>query len=425
MNVKTFLKALDFAPSKKETESLKKEASLLIGAIKKSAAKKKIKVELFIGGSLAKGTLVKKEVSDIDIFARFAPSKKDLSDLLESILEKASKEMNYKMTRVHGSRDYFKLQKKKELVFEIVPVLKIKKPKEAQNVTDLSYFHVNYLENKVNKNGISKQIVLAKAFCKAQKVYGAESYIGGFSGYGLECLIVYYKSFENMAKAIVKAKGKLIIDSEKMYKNENDVLLEINESKLQSPIVLVDPTWKERNVLAALSEESFKIFQSALKNFLIGPNIKFFEEKKGIEKETMKNFARKMNAKFIETTLKTDRQAGDIAGTKLKKFYSLLINEIEDKFTILKKDFEYEGEKTAKVCLVLKSKKENIVRGPFISLIQDNLAFKKKHKDIFEKEGRLYAREKIKESIEKFIENYKKNQKNKINSMGITEVVVE
>ena len=34
-------------------------------------------------------------------------------------------------------------------------------------------------------------------------------------------------------------------------------MYEINESKLQSPIILVDPTWKERNVLAGLNDESF------------------------------------------------------------------------------------------------------------------------------------------------------------------------
>src|SRR5207248_3084550 len=97
-------------------------------------------------------------------------------------------------------RDYFFLMADERLVFEIVPVKKVKNPKQAENSTDLSYFHVKYINNKLKNRKLVKEILLAKAFLKAQEVYGAESWIHGFSGYSIECLIIYYKSLDKMLK---------------------------------------------------------------------------------------------------------------------------------------------------------------------------------------------------------------------------------
>ena len=96
------------------------------------------------------------------------------------------------------------------------------------------------------KNKMLKEIMLAKAFCHASKCYGAESYIQGFSGYSLELLIYYYKGFMKFAREIAKdnGKNKIIIDIERFYKNKNEIMININSSKLQSPIILVDPTFK-------------------------------------------------------------------------------------------------------------------------------------------------------------------------------------
>ena len=329
MKIKEVLDNLDYIPDKKEIAVIKNEAKQICEDIDKEIKKQKIKAELFIGGSLAKNTLVKRDKYDIDIFVRFDWQYEDLSEKLEKILLPATKRNKANIEKIHGSRDYFRLEKN-NLIFEIIPVLKITKPKEARNVTDLSYFHVRYLKRKINSS-IAREIILAKAFCRAQRVYGAESYIQGFSGYGLECLIIYYGSFEKMLKALVKVKEREIIDPEKKYKKKEDILLEINESRLQSPVVLIDPTWKERNVLAALSRESFHKFQNAAIRFLKNPGISFFEEKK-IDEKKMKEEAKKRKADFSCVFLKTDKQAGDIAGTKLKKFANFLTGEIESSY---------------------------------------------------------------------------------------------
>src|SRR3989344_5865150 len=97
--------------------------------------------------------------------------------------------------RIHGSRDYFVVKENNNFEFEIIPTLKIKKPSEAKNIIDLSYFHVNYVRNKLKNKKLADEIKLAKAFIHYSDCYGAESYINGFSGYAVELLVIYYGSF--------------------------------------------------------------------------------------------------------------------------------------------------------------------------------------------------------------------------------------
>ena len=417
MKIKEALDKLDYIPDKKEIAVIKNEAKQICQDIDKEIKKQKIKAEIFIGGSLAKNTLVKRDKYDIDIFVRFDWQYEDLSEKLEKILLPAAKRNKANIEKIHGSRDYFRLEKN-NLIFEIIPVLKITKPKEARNVTDLSYFHVRYLKRKINPS-IAREIILAKAFCRAQRVYGAESYIQGFSGYGLECLIIYYGSFEKMLKALVKVKEREIIDPEKKYKKKEDILLEINESRLQSPVVLIDPTWKERNVLAALSRESFHKFQNAAIRFLKNPGISFFEEKK-IDEKKMKEEAKNRKADFSCVFLKTDKQAGDIAGTKLKKFANFLTGEIESFYFILNKEFLYDEKQSVNFYICAKSKKEIVKIGPPESMKEACVSFKKKNKNIFVKNGLLHSKIKIGFSLPKFLMNFKRKNLRKIKEMGIT-----
>ena len=419
MKYKTIIDELNLMPGKGDISIIKKENSAIIESLKDELKKQKIDANIFLGGSFAKGTIVKKSEYDIDIFVRFDEKYDDFTLELEKVVKQISKKLALKYIRLHGSRDYFKILKK-NIIFEIIPVTRIKKPKEARNVTDLSYFHVNYVKKNTN-NKIANEIVIAKTFCRAHGVYGAESYIQGFSGYALECLIIYYKSFEKMLRELVKVKEKIVIDPDKKYKNKDDVLINLNESKIHSPVILVDPTWKERNVLAALSSESFQKFQKAAKEFLKRPNIGFFEENK-ISSEEIKREAKKANAEFLAIDLETNKQAGDIAGTKLKKFTNFILFEIERCFDIIKKEFVYDDCQNASLYLILNPKKEIIKIGPPINMKKECAAFRKNNKNTFVKEGHLCVRIKIINSAKRFLSGWVKKYQKKVDEMGITRV---
>ena len=425
MNTREVLKSLNFLPDKKEVTYLKEQTAEFVDLLKKQLAKDKFFEEVFVGGSFAKGTLVKKPTYDIDIFVRFDWRIDDISPILEKALKQISKKTKLRLIKLHGSRDYFHVIKSKSLIFEVVPVTKIKQPKEAKNVTDLSYFHVNYVKRKIrNKSNLAREIALAKTFCRAQNVYGAESYINGFSGYGLECLIIYYGSFEKMIKSLSVSKEQSIIDIEKKYKNKKDIMFELNESKLKSPIILIDPTWKERNALAALSLETFEKFKTAASKFLKNPNKSFFEHK-SLDIDRLKEKAKKQKTEFAHIKIETDRQEGDIAGTKLKKFANFLDLELEKYFEIVDKEFHYNERQEADLYLIVKSKKEITRIGPPIKMLDYAASFRKANKNVFEKNGLLHTKIKVNFSAKKFISDFAKKGKKKLKEMGIVKLRVD
>jgi tRNA nucleotidyltransferase (CCA-adding enzyme) len=402
--------------------------------LKNGLKKQKINADVFVGGSFAKGTVIKKSRYDVDIFVRFDKQYrgKDISEITERILKKISG----KFKKIHGSRDYFEISESPLFYFELIPVIRVSNPKESENITDLSYSHVNYIKRKVKeraKNSLIDDIKIAKAFCYANRCYGAESYINGFSGYSLELLIVYYKSFLRFIKEMTNVKAetkngdkdekKLVIDIEKQYKNKQDILMDMNSSKLQSPIILVDPTFRERNALAALSSETFLGFQKACREFLRNPSLKMFEKKK-TDLERVREDAKKRGFEFASVEISTDRQEGDIAGSKLLKFYNHLIGEVEIFFEMKNKGFSYDEKKSAKIFFVVKRKKEIISSGPLIKDKKNTDNFKREHKSTFVKNGRIYARKKINFNIKEFIKKWKDKNSKKMDDMSITNLKI-
>jgi tRNA nucleotidyltransferase (CCA-adding enzyme) len=398
----------------KELSVIRAEVNEFIEKLRKKLSRANI--EIFVGGSYAKGTMVNSKIKDVDIFVRFSKIDEKALKLLESALEEICKSDNLKIEIVHGSRNYYRIIKN-DFVFEIVPILKIKKPQDSENVTDLSYFHVKYIKSRIDKK-IANEISIAKTFCKAIEVYGAESYIRGFSGYALECLLIHYKSFIKMLNGLAYAEEKEVIDVEKAYRSKKEALLNINESRQQSPIVVVDPVWKERNVTAALSNESFKTFQVAARKFLKSPSKKFFEHNVFNADEFRVNAEKKGN-QYICIELMTDKQAGDIAGTKLKKFSEFLKTKVEEYFDIQNEKFVYNDKKTAYLHLSVKPKKSILRKGPPTKMQDECAIFRSKYNKIFEQNGRLNAFVPGYLNIKAFVKDFEEKYSKTIREMDI------
>lgn len=362
-----------------------KEINEIKKILEENLKKKEIYAEVFLGGSIAKGTNLEGD-HDTDIFVRFDPIYKneDISNLLTLLVPKEAK-------RIHGSRDYFQIKKDK-MLFEVVPVLKIKDYKEAQNVTDVSPLHVTYFNKKTfNREFLKDEVRILKQFCKSARCYGAESYIRGFSGHVLDILILHYRSFENVLKSAAEWKGKVIIDIEKSLK---EPLKELNKEKTESPLVIVDPVQPNRNAAAAISKESFLRFIDAAKAFLKNPSMGFFEITHidyNLLKEKFKG------KKIFRISIKPIEESKDIAGTKCLKVFEFIKNNLEKhEFKILFSDWEFDVDKATLFFVIEDEKlsKEIILKGPPIleeSFIED---FKKKHKQTFVKDNRIYAIEK-------------------------------
>lgn len=371
--------------------------------------------ECVIGGSLAKGTFLKDD-HDADLFIRYdqAYKDKDISSITEEIIASASKKLKIRdLQRVHGSRDYFQFRikmEKKFLDFEVIPVMLVHAAdyKNAQNITDLSPEHVFWVRKNTDKNPqLVDDIRLAKQFCKANNIYGAESYINGFSGHILDILVIYYGSFLNLLGAFSKIKyanikNPIIIDPERRGKN---LLKDMNKSKI-APLVIIDPIQKDRNSAAALSCEKLIIFADSARAFLEKPDKKYFEIKKYDMKKELRSASKnlkkkdaKEGAEIITIALDTLDGSKDVVGTKILKAYEAMNDHLKlNDFKVLGSgwNFMFEKKKAEMYFIISKDISKNIEQeGPPISAKTNYQKFVDKHSGLghktFIRGNRIYA----------------------------------
>ena len=393
------------------------DIELFVKEINKEIKNNKIKATCVKGGSVAKGTFLKGDF-DVDLFVKFDYSYKNenISNLLKKILIKFKPEL------VHGSRDYFQL-KFDNLNYEFVPVLDVIDPEKSMNVTDMSPMHVTWVKKNLKKNQ-EDEIRLTKKFCKSIGVYGAESYINGFSGHVVDILIIHYGSFLELLEQSQKWSKQNIIDFEKHYKNSQDVLFNLNQSKIQGPLIIIDPILKTRNAACALSYEKFAIFKKKAKEFLKSPDKSYFEEKQ-IGKTYLKAKYKNQNLFILSIEAKNGKQ--DVVGSKILKAFKFMKSELKTKgFNIKNSGWHWNKKKHVLFWFVLENiilSETAIIEGPPLDmkLACDN--FKKKYSKTFEKNKKLCTKIKIKnrdaqKNIEEISED--KDFKERVTLIGIS-----
>ena len=341
-----------------------------------------------LGGSGVKDTWLK-DAYDADIFAAFNYRQfKDKSNLLSDFLEKPVKKCFPKASRVHGSRDYFEV-KQKGFTIEIIPILRIKKAKEAMNITDVSPLHSEWV-NKKGK-GLKDDIRLLKQFCKAGGVYGAESFIHGFSGYACEILAIHFKGFLGVVRNAAKWDGKIVLDPGNHWKRKN-ILMELNSSKIASPIVIIDPVQADRNASAAVSQEKFFRFADSCKAFLKKPSKKFFEVEE-VDEGTLRKKAGKNHLAVITVQLRPGKR--DVVGCQLKKVFEYFRDSLgKNGFKVVEGNFIFR--QPGMIYLIIENKKLSStveVIGPPLHAGTHVQKFKEKHPSAFIRNKRLFAKE--------------------------------
>ncbi|MFT4250320.1 MAG: nucleotidyltransferase domain-containing protein [Candidatus Woesearchaeota archaeon] len=336
--------------------------------------------EVVLGGSVAKGTFLR-DAHDVDVFVRFSLSyaSEDLSELLAPVMKR------FGAQRVHGSRDYFSFEKN-SLVFEVVPVLAVTSASQARNVTDVSPLHVRF----VQESGVSvDEIRLLKQFCKAIGVYGAESYLRGFSGHVIDLLVIYYGSFLEVVSAACSWSAPVVID---VQQHHQDPLVVLNESKL-GPLVVVDPIQPFRNAAAALGEEVFTRFVHSCQEFFSSPSEEFFVVQ-SFNQEAL--FARVQEASaslLIEVNV--DASKRDVAGSRVRKFFERVRDELVSAgFSFREADWFFAHQSSSFVWFILEKgvlSPRVLRQGPPVVDDQHCARFRKQHAEVFEKDGLLWA----------------------------------
>lgn len=403
-------------PTKEEEKELEQRISVVLKRLNKVLGD----ATAVLGGSGAKGTWLRGQ-HDADVFVLFPYEKYEgQSHRLADILEKRLKKVVKKYERLYGSRDYFRFREK-DFIFEIVPILKISKARDAVNITDVSPLHAGWVRKK-SKGKISDEIRLVKAFCRAQKCYGAESYIRGLSGYVLEILTIHYGSFEKFLRAARKWEEKQIIDAGKLYGRKENVWLVVNKAKLHSPLIVIDPVDRMRNAAAALSREKWLLFKERAAMFLKKPSARFFERGK-INLEKLK----KRKGTLVWMEVESIKNKEDVAGAKLLLAFQFLKKKLNE-FSVVMADWDWDKEKKAVFWYMVKKKerpKFEVRKGPPLTLKHHVKDFKRLHKKTVTKQGKIWAKVPIKEyKLADYVksrvkENYFKEKVKKINKINV------
>ena len=371
-------------PSKEEEKIIADKINRVLSKIQKAIPEAKV----ILGGSGEKGTWLK-DAHDVDIFVKFPLDKyKSKSDDLSDILEKKLKKL-FKLDRLHGSRDYFQTVRE-GFTFEIVPIIDIKDADSALNITDVSPLHAKWVK-KYSK--YADEIRLTKQFFKSAKVYGAESYINGFSGYICEIITIYYKGFSKMVKSVAKWTPKVVVDTEKYYKNKNDALFSVDKAKTIGPLVIIDPVQASRNAAAAVSLEKFNALVKYSKDFVKKPVKSFFEIKR-IDVTKLKKGAGKNELFIFEVNASLGKE--DVVGCRLLKSFNHIEKEIVDKeFGLVFSDWEWKNK--ARFYFIIKKEKlseKKKITGPPKRIKFHAEKFRKEHEKVYEKGKTLFAEEK-------------------------------
>jgi tRNA nucleotidyltransferase (CCA-adding enzyme) len=265
-------------PTKKEEEEMENFTEKLL-----ATASKLKNVKPMLCGSIEKDTWLA-EKNEVDLFLLFNPSvpKKHLEKKGLEMAKWIIKSMKGRFVIAYAEHPYLRGKIGKFSV-DIVPCYDIANPEKIQSAVDRTPHHVRFVKANLQN---PDDVRLLKQFCKVNGCYGADLKTQGFSGYICELLIIKYGSFLNLVGEASKWRAGHAIS----FRDAQDV------KKFRSPLVVVDPVDRNRNVGAALSAESFYRFVKACKDFAERPSKEYFsrqESKPYSIKEISKEFEKR------------------------------------------------------------------------------------------------------------------------------------
>jgi len=326
MNLNKVLKTV------KPDENQEKEMDNFIEKLLETSRKLSDEAKPIICGSVEKDTWLSKKY-ELDLFLLFNQniSKKELEEKGLRLAKNIIKKLKGRHIIAFAEHPYLRGWVKKFQI-DIVPCYDIEDPENIKSAVDRTPHHVKFVKKNL-KN--PDEVRLLKQFCIANKCYGADVKTLGFSGYLCELLTIKYGGFMECVKDASKWRANHIIT----FDNSNK---EGASQKFKSPLVVIDPVDKNRNVSAAVSIEKFYTFVKACKDFIEYPKEEFFF-KKTIKPYSIAEISKKIKSrgtKWYMITFKKPRIIEDILYPQMKrcsKSIEKMLNQ--NGFKVLKNDF--------------------------------------------------------------------------------------
>ncbi len=226
-------------------------------------------VPAMMTGSVARGTWVRGD-KDIDIFMLF-PTELSREELQEKGLTAAYgvvEKFQGTSEEKYAEHPYLKAVIDGYDV-DLVPCYHVASTAEMKCAVDRTPFHTRYMLEHID--GLREDVLLLKQFTKGGGVYGSDHMTGGFSGYLCELLILAYGGFTPFMEAASAFRYGEVIDIEGYYPEKKAI-----RKIFPDPLIVIDPTDKNRNVAAALTPTRFSEFMELARDYCAAPNECYF-----------------------------------------------------------------------------------------------------------------------------------------------------
>ncbi len=331
-------------PNHTQRKKVDKIANQVFSLVNQVAEKQKSVVSVHFGGSYAKETWTPEKI-DIDIFVKFKKTTTEKN--FETICKKIGFDSLKKFKPyVRYSEHPFVEANIDGVGVNVVPCYDIKKG-EWKSAADRSTFHTEFMSEKLT-GSMKDDIRVLKCFLKINGMYGAEIAKQGFSGYVCEVLVYYLGSFEMVLKIISIL--------------ENNQRIGESPRKFDSPIVIIDPIDRNRNLGAAISIQNVTNFILIARNFLKKNSISYFKEK------SKNKFPTELAKNTLVLSFKYKKRSDDIIYGQIKRAATSLESQMnKEGFNVLRSDAVAYDETNASLSFLLESltiSKNEIRTGP-------------------------------------------------------------
>jgi tRNA nucleotidyltransferase (CCA-adding enzyme) len=331
-------------PNNTQRKKVDKIANQVFSLVNKEAEKQKSIVSTHFGGSYAKETWTPEKI-DIDIFIKFKKT------TTEKNFEKIGKKIGFDSLKkfkpyVRYSEHPFVEANIDGVGVNVVPCFDIKKG-EWKSAADRSTFHTEFMSEKLT--GLMKDdIRVLKCFLKINEMYGAEIAKQGFSGYVCEVLVYYLGSFENVLKKIAGF--------------QNNEMIGESPRKFETPMVIIDPIDRNRNLGAAISIQNVTNFILIARNFLKKSSISYFKVKRKVDGSN------KLFSNVLFVHFKYKKRSDDIIYGQIKRAVTSIESQLnKEGFNVLRTDALAYDDNQASLLFLLESltiNKQEIRTGP-------------------------------------------------------------
>lgn len=353
----------DIKPTQEERAEIDAMSDKLVGFLNETCEKENIPAKISVVGSVAKRTALKGK-SDIDIFMAFPldVTEDTLKQTGLYLAHKCSDEFDGNASHHFASHPYVQTDIEGFDV-DLVPCYEIEDGSQLKSAVDRTILHTRYVKVHLSEEGCD-EVLLLKRFMDMTGTYGSEFKVGGFAGYLCELLIIKYGSFEKTLKAATEWQYGHIIDLEDYGTG----------GQFDDPLIMIDPTDKNRNVGAALRLNKFSEFIQSARNYLSSENKRdyFYPLNKSVSKEEVLEELALRGSDFVAIRFDIPDMPLDTIHPQLKSTTAALADKItKEEFNVFCADYASDEHESAVIMLEMASSKLNNIKinyGPKIYL---------------------------------------------------------